>query len=87
MSEELKEKLFDLIDEHFPKHECKERGQAMVLVAQAILAFEVESKRVEIKKAIDELQRVYDNYKLNPVKIRLDEYKRQLDSLENGGKQ
>lgn len=36
--EPLKEQLFDLVDKHFPKGKCEERGAAMVLVAEALMA-------------------------------------------------
>lgn len=29
--------VFDLLDQYFPKGKCKERGEAMVLVAEIIL--------------------------------------------------
>jgi len=32
-AEELKNKAPDLVEEYFPKHQCKERGQAIVLIA------------------------------------------------------
>jgi hypothetical protein len=31
--DKIRDMLPDLIDEHFPKHECKERGQAIVLAS------------------------------------------------------
>ena len=37
--DELKNILTELVDKHFPKHECQERGQAMVLAAEALRAF------------------------------------------------
>jgi hypothetical protein len=37
INEELKQEFFDLIDKHFPKGKCKERGAAMVLVAEALM--------------------------------------------------
>lgn len=43
---ELKEQFFDLIDKHFPKGECKERGQAMVLIAFALMAVTEHDKRL-----------------------------------------
>ena len=38
--EELRDIGTDLIDEHFPKGECKERGQAIVLYAMLLIRFE-----------------------------------------------
>ena len=32
--EAIREMLPDLVDEFFPKHNCRERGEAIVLVAQ-----------------------------------------------------
>jgi len=37
----LKEILFDLTDKHFPKGECKERGNAIVLVGEALIQFKM----------------------------------------------
>lgn len=42
--DELKQIFFDLIDKHFPKGKCKERGAAMVLVAEALLAVHARDK-------------------------------------------
>jgi len=36
--EELQDIFTDLVDKNFPKGECKERGAAIVLIAQAIIA-------------------------------------------------
>lgn len=54
--EELKNHLADLVEKHFPKGECQERGQAMVLVAKALVLFQSElakakSEVVEAAKA------------------------------------
>ena len=40
--DELFDKLLDILDEHFPKGKCKERGQAMVFLALSM---------IEIRKA------------------------------------
>ena len=40
MDEKLKDIGVDLIDEFFPKGECKERGEAMVLYAKLLIKFE-----------------------------------------------
>jgi len=34
---ELDYRIVDLVDKHFPKGKCKERGQAMVLVAEMLM--------------------------------------------------
>lgn len=34
---EIVSAMSDLLDKNFPKHQCKERGQALVLVAEIIL--------------------------------------------------
>lgn len=52
---ELKDILADLVDKHFPKHECRERGQAMVLVAQALVAFLALLEREKTRARLDEL--------------------------------
>lgn len=39
-TERFKEKLEMVLDKQFPKEECKERGQALVLFAQAVILFE-----------------------------------------------
>lgn len=49
--EALKEALFDLIDKHFPKGKCKERGQAMVLVAEALMLIKADRAHL-----LDELE-------------------------------
>lgn len=36
--EKVKEATIDLVDRHFPKYECKERGQAIVLYADMLFA-------------------------------------------------
>lgn len=36
----LKQKLEEVLDKHFPKHRCKERGEALVLFAEAIMAID-----------------------------------------------
>ena len=38
--ESYKEKLEMILDQQFPKGECKERGNALVLYAQAVIMFE-----------------------------------------------
>lgn len=35
--DEYIEKVADLVDRHFPKGECKERGEAMVLISDILL--------------------------------------------------
>jgi len=37
MDKKLLEIFDDLLDRHFPKGKCKERGEALVLVAEAML--------------------------------------------------
>lgn len=41
----FKDKLIEILEELFPKRKCKERGQAMVLVAHACLLFKKYQKR------------------------------------------
>jgi len=44
--EQIKNKLEDVLDEQFPKRECKERGQALVLFAMMWIEIEkLEKKR------------------------------------------
>lgn len=38
--EQFKEKLEWVLDKQFPKGKCKERGNALVLYAQAVILFE-----------------------------------------------
>ena len=38
--EKIKEILFDLLEEHFPKGKCKERGQASVLVGEIMVVLQ-----------------------------------------------
>ena len=51
----IKEKLEDVLDEQFPKHKCKERGQALVLFAQMWIQIErLERKRKYWEKRFKE---------------------------------
>lgn len=36
--QKMMEVTTDLVDKHFPKHECQERGQALVLHAEMLIA-------------------------------------------------
>jgi len=51
----IREKLEDVLDEQFPKHKCKERGQALVLFAQMWIQIErLERKRKYWEKRFKE---------------------------------
>lgn len=39
MLHDIKEKLEDSLDKHFPKGQCKERGPALVMFADAMMIF------------------------------------------------
>ncbi len=54
----LKHLFSDLVDEHFPKGECEERGQAMMLVSMAILQIEemVDLLAATRNKVLDEVE-------------------------------
>ena len=54
--DELKNILTELVDKHFPKHECQERGQAMVLAAEALRAFAAHTEAACKEARIDELE-------------------------------
>jgi len=42
----IRERLEDILDEQFPKHKCKERGNALVLFAMMWIQIEkLEKKR------------------------------------------
>ena len=45
--EEIRNIGIDLVEEFFPKGECKERGQAIVLYAQLIIKFEQALKEIK----------------------------------------
>ncbi len=48
LKEDIRDGLADLVEEHFPKGQCQERGQAMVLVAYAEMFFlEAVSKSLD----------------------------------------
>ncbi len=82
--ESLKFEWFDLLDKHFPKGECKERGQAMVLLAEMLLATDrwhrqsMEKEKLEAQ--IRELEHIIewlehnilqsDQYKLKIIRER-----------------
>ena len=38
--QEYKEKLEEILDKEFPKHQCKERGQALVLFSYSVIYLE-----------------------------------------------
>ena len=38
--QEYKEKLEEILDKEFPKYQCKERGQALVLFSYAVIYLE-----------------------------------------------
>jgi hypothetical protein len=48
MLADLKDEFVTLIDEHFPKGKSKERGQAMVCMAQALMA--AQARQDDLKK-------------------------------------
>jgi len=45
--EEIKNIGIDLVDEYFPKGDCKERGQAIVLYAMLIIKFNSVIQEIE----------------------------------------
>ena len=49
--EELKQRLEEVLDEQFPKGECKERGHALVLFAEAV--FCIEKGKLQIQEMIN----------------------------------
>lgn len=57
MSNKFENKLLeifeDLLDEHFPKGQCRERGQAMVLIGMAILKINEVAKLKTNSTGID----------------------------------
>ena len=44
--EKLKERLEEVLDEQFPKGECKERGQALVLFAEALNCLDIVERGI-----------------------------------------
>ena len=46
--EVIREMLPDLVEEFFPKHKCKERGEAIVLVAQLYIKI-VQKQPIKLK--------------------------------------
>lgn len=66
---ELREKLADLVEAHFPKGECKERGQAMVLVAYAEMLFEslLQSSNASLLKGLLDRKELYNIKSINGV--------------------
>ena len=46
-NDSIREKIADLVEKHFPKGECKERGQAMVLVAEILPLISDAKKEAE----------------------------------------
>ncbi len=58
--EQIREELEDILDEQFPKHECKERGCALVLFAMMWREIEtLEGKRKYWESKFKKLER-YD---------------------------
>jgi len=59
--EKLKNIGVDLVEKHFPKGKCKERGHAIVLYAELIIAFEREYKAGNLfkKESLLDLVTVY----------------------------
>lgn len=76
--DELRELLIKAADKHFPKGEAKERGKAMVLVAelnQALSALiEERYDKVDRFEVIDDTGRAYVKGSIygTPVKVELD---------------
>ena len=56
MTEELRDIGIDLIDEHFPKGKCKERGQAIILYALLLIEFDKWHKQA----LIDEIAKLLE---------------------------
>ena len=48
--QEYKEKLEEILDKQFPKHQCKERGQALVLFSYAVIFLEKAIKILKNEK-------------------------------------
>lgn len=59
--DKVKEILSDLIEQHFPKGECKERGTAIVLGAMLLIKFEAYHKQ--------EVERILDGLMLKEINI------------------
>ena len=54
----FRENLTDDVEKYFPKHKCKERGAALILVAMAVKHFRYLSK-IAVKKALEIERRRY----------------------------
>jgi len=56
--EKLKDDLAGLVEEYFPKHECKERGQAIVLIARAtMILMDVAEENKELRRRLKNAER------------------------------
>ena len=54
--DDMKEATADLVDKFFPKGECKERGQAIVLYAQMLFQFhDAQQKEIEEAKMVSQI--------------------------------
>lgn len=43
-NETVPERVVDILDRHFPKGEVKERGRAILLVAEILIAYDLTEK-------------------------------------------
>jgi len=67
--EELKDIGIDLVEEYFPKGECKERGSAIVLYSMLIIEFDkyLQSEREKWNK---EMREMFEKDKINFIEIK-----------------
>lgn len=74
---EIRDIGVDLVEKHFPKGECKERGAALVLYAELIIAFEEWHKQALIEARIEENEK-YNFYGNFSPKLKAEERIAQL---------
>ena len=84
--EELKRRLVEVLDEQFPKGECKERGHALVLFAEALLS-SLEEKEVKEKglcKNCGKKENSHPVRRNNGKEYLCEKYEEEISSEEEG---
>lgn len=62
--DQIQAALPDLVERHFPKGECQERGAAMVLAAEILMLIKAQQGDFEARDAISRLQVLQEMKKL-----------------------
>jgi len=83
MKEKLKQRLEEVLDEQFPKGECKERGHALVLFAEAVSCLDIQQEKFYLNKQPKAVAKLMKLAKESGVKQTLKDELEFLKSLMN----